>query len=291
MDSTPDPKSTKDVLVARADEQLSHVREQIARADEQLARVTEQLAKMEREGTSPPSPASAPQPPPPPAAPASEKPARRGLIGVWLLSAACIFGIVVAALVSQSSRGGVKLGATHLAPQLVSTSSVPPEKPPLATQPDPPSVQTAAAEGVTAQAAKLAQTAPQDAAPAPLATAPVPAPVPAPAPAPAAAGTDPELTQSLQTMAHDLTKLEQSIAALKAKQDQMASDYAKAIEQLKAKQDDMTRRLTNVSAQNVAPRASLAPARPSMPRRVRERPLTPPPVYWDDYGRDYYEPW
>ncbi len=287
MDSTPDPKSTKDVLVARADEQLSHVREQIARADEQLARVTEQLAKMERDGTGVPSPEPAPPLPPPPLPPPPGRPARGGLIGIWLLSAACITGVVIAALVSQSSRGGVKLGVTRWTPQLVSTSSLPPEKTQLPAQPDPPPVQVAATEGVTAQAAPLAQTAPQDAAPAP---APLPAPVPAPAPSPTAARTDPELTQSLQTMAHDLTKLEQSITALKAKQDQMASDYAKAIEQLKAKQDDMTRRLTNVSAQNAAPRASPPPARPSMPRRVRERPLTPP-VYWDDYGRDYYEPW
>ena len=92
------------------------------------------------------------------------------------------------------------------------------------------------------------------------------------------------MTQSLQTMARDLTKLTQNIAELKAKQDQMASDYAKAIDQLKAKQDDMTRRLASVSVQNVAPRASPPPARPSPPRRTheRERPL-PPPVYWDYY--------
>jgi hypothetical protein len=85
-------------------------------------------------------------------------------------------------------------------------------------------------------------------------------------------------------MARDLTKLTQNIAELKAKQDQMASDYAKAIDQLKAKQDDMTRRLASVSVQNVAPRASPPPARSSPPRRTheRERPL-PPPVYWDYY--------
>ncbi len=288
MDPTPDPKSTKDILVARADEQLSHVREQIARADEQLARVTEQLAKMERGGTGDPSPAPAPPsestPPSEPAPqPSSGRPARRGLIGIWLLSAACIVGIAAAALVSQSSRGGIKLDVSRWAPQLVSTSSLPPEKPPLPAQPDPPPVQVAAAQEVTAQAvsaqaAPLAQTAPQDAAP----TATAPAPTTAVA-APAAPGTDSELTQSLQTMACDLTKLEQSITELKAKQDQMANDYAKAIEQLKAKQDDMTRRLAGVSAQNAAPR--VLPARPVLPRRARERPL-PPPVYWD-----YYEPW
>lgn len=297
MDSTPDPKSTKDVLVARADEQLSHVHEQIARADEQLARVTEQLAKMERDGTANPSPEPAPQPAPKPV----PRPARRGLIGIGVLSAVCIFGIVVAALASQLSRGGIKSTVTRWAPQLVSTSSLPPEKPPLPAQPDPPPIQVAAAEGVTAQAAPqpasptapAAQTAPQDAAPT------------AAAAAPAAAGSNSELTQSLQAMARNLTKLEQSIAELKTKQDQMASDYAKAIEQLKAKQDQMasdrakaieqlkarqegmTRRLSSVSAHNSAPRAS-PPPRLALPRRAqeRERPLTPP-EYWDDY----YEPW
>jgi hypothetical protein len=271
MSSTEDPKSTKDVLVARADEQLSHAYEQIARADEQLARVTEQLAKMERDGTGAPSSEPAAQP-------SRGRPSRRRLIGICLLSAACIFGVAVAGLVSQSSRGGgPKLTVTRWVPQLVSTSSLPPEKPPLPAQSDPPSVQVAVAEEVTAQAAHLAESAPQDAAPTATATA---------AASPTAGGTNPELTQSLQAMARDLTKLEQSIAELKAKQDQMASDYAKAIEQLKAKQSDLTRRIANISAQNAGPRAP--PPRPTPPRRARERerPLTPP-VYWDYYD----EPW
>jgi uncharacterized coiled-coil protein SlyX len=286
MDSTPDPKSTKDVLAARADEQLSRVHEQIARADEQLAHVTEQLAKLERDGTGGPSPEPTPQQPP--ERPAGGKPARRGLIGIGLLSAACIVG--VAGLVSQSSRGGVKPGVTHWAPQLVSASSLPPEHQSSPTQPGPPSVQVAAAKEVTAQAAPPALTAPQDAAPTaatPTAATPTTAGAgpTATAAAPTAAGTDSDVAQSLQTMARDLTKLQQGIAELRAKQDQMAGDYAKAIEQLKAKQEDMTRRLASVSVQNIAPRASPPPpARPSPPRRARERerPL-PPPVYWDYY--------
>ena len=291
MDSTPDPKSTKDVLVARADEQLSRVHEQIARADEQLAQVTEQLAKMEHHGTGTRGTAPEPVPEPPPATPAlgkpepgkpaPEKPARRGVIGIGLLSAACIVGIAVAAVVSQSSRGGVRPGVTGRAPQPVSASSLPPENQPLATRPDPSPVQMAAATGVTAQAA------PQDATPTAAGAAPNAAsagPTAAAAAPPTAAGNDSGLTQSLQTMARDLTKLQQGIAELKAKQDQMAGDYAKAIEQLKARQEDMTRRLANVSVQSVAPRASPPPARPSPPRRARERerPLAPP-VYWDYY--------
>jgi hypothetical protein len=270
MSSTEDPKSTKDALVARADEQLSHAYEQIARADEQLARVTEQLAKMERDGTGAPSSEPAAQPP-------RGRPVQRRLIGICLLSAACIFGVAVAGLVSHSSRGGPKLTITRWVPQLVSTSSLSPEKPPLPAQPNPPSVQVAAAEEVTAQAAHLAESAPQDAAPTATATA---------AASPTAGGTNPELTPSLQAMARDLAKLEQSLAELKAKQDQMASDYAKALEQLKAKQADMTRRIANISVQNAGPRAP--PPRPTPPRRARERerPLTPP-VYWDYYD----EPW
>lgn len=270
MSSTPDPKPTKDVLVARADEQLSHAYEQIARADEQLARVTEQLAKMERDGTGAAPPASAPEPAP-------ERPAPRGLIGIGLLSAACFFGIVVGALASQWPHGGIKLNVSRWSPQLVSTSSLAPEKASLPAQPDPPPVQVAAAAEVTTQTAPLTQPPAQDAAP----MAPAGTPTTAAA-APAAAGTNPELTQSLQTMTRDLTKLEQSVAELKAKQDQMASDYAKAIEQLKAKQEDLMRRLA--SAQNASHRA--APPRstppPRMRERERERPL-PPPVYWDYY--------
>jgi len=272
--STPDTKSTKDVLIARADEQLSHVHEQLAQADEELARVTEQLAKMER-GDAKGGP-SEPAPPP-----SRGKPARRGVIGIGLLAAACFLGVVVAALVRPSSLDHVKLGVTGWAPRLVATSSLPPEKPPLSVQPDTPSVQLTAAEDVTTQTAPSTQPPPHDTAPTATADAPTTA-----AGAPTAAGNDSGLSQSLQTMAGNLTKMEQSIAELKAKQDQMASDYAKAIEQLKAKQEDITRRIANVSAQNAALRAS--PPRSTPPRRARgrERPLTPP-VYWDYYD----EPW
>ena len=60
MNSTP---STKDVLIARADEQLARVRERIASADEEIARVTEQLSKMERDDARNPSARHDPQPP------------------------------------------------------------------------------------------------------------------------------------------------------------------------------------------------------------------------------------
>src|ERR1700748_1755437 len=96
MDSTPDPKSTKDVLVARADEQLSRVHDQISQADEQLARVTEQLAKMERDGAGGPSPGSAPPSPPqqpPPAGPARDRSAVAG-VPRWRRSRCPRFAVV-----------------------------------------------------------------------------------------------------------------------------------------------------------------------------------------------------
>ena len=107
MNSTP---NTKDVLIARADEQLARVYDQIARADEQIARVSEQFSKIERDAAHDPSVGS--QPP-------RGRPARRGLIG--LLSALCIVGVVVAAFVLQSSHGGVMLIGGQSAQQLIST--------------------------------------------------------------------------------------------------------------------------------------------------------------------------
>jgi ferric-dicitrate binding protein FerR (iron transport regulator) len=123
MNSTP---NTKDVLIARADEQLAHAYEQIARADEQLARVSEQFSKIERHAARDPSVGSAAQPP-------RGRPARRGLIG--LLSAVCIVGIVVAAFVLKSSHGSVMLIGAQWAPQLISTPSWQPKNHPFPANP------------------------------------------------------------------------------------------------------------------------------------------------------------
>jgi hypothetical protein len=49
------PPNTRDVLIARADEQFAGVRERIASVDEEIARVTEQLSKMERDEARNPS--------------------------------------------------------------------------------------------------------------------------------------------------------------------------------------------------------------------------------------------
>jgi hypothetical protein len=247
MSSTPTPKAIEphNALLARADEQLAHAHEQMARADEELTRLSEQLAKMERDAARPPSAGPGPQSPP-------GRPALRALVGLSLAA-----GIVVAALVLQSSYGGrARLVVARWAPQLVSTASLPPEDAPLPAQPAPSIVQVAAAETAPPQATPLAQSAPQDA-------------------APAATATPAEHTQLLQTMARDLANMQRDIEQLKANQQQRASDNAKAIEELKASQEEIKRVLAKVSEQNLA-KTSPPPAQPRPTVRKPERTLPSP---------------
>ena len=261
MNSPPTPKATEPhgSPIARADERLAHAHEQIARADEQLARLSEQVAKMERDAAPPPSAGPGPQSP-------SRRPALRVLVGLPL--AACI---VVAALVLQSSYGGdAKLAVARWAPQLVSTPSLPPENPPFPAQPAPSTVQVAAAEAAPPQAPPLAQTAPQDA-------------------APTATAALPDHTQLLQTMARDLANVERSIEQLKANQQQIASDNAKAIAELKASQEEIKRVLARVSEQNLA-KTSPPPTQPTPTLRkpvrsppARARPRIPREWIYDDW--------
>jgi hypothetical protein len=241
MNSTP---NTKDVLIARADEQLARVYDQIARADEQIARVSEQFSKIERDAARDPSVGS--QPP-------RARPARRSLIG--LLSAVCIVGIVVAAFVLQSSHGGVMLIGGQWPPQLISTPSLPSKNPSFPAQPDLSPAQVTAAETAPPQAVPLSR--PQDAA--------------------TAASAASELTQLLQKVTGDIANLEQAMEQLKAKQDQMASENAKAIEQLKTKQEDMARLLAKVSEQSALPKTSPPSAGPTQSPQARLRPQAPPP--------------
>ena len=234
MNSTPNPEAIEanDVLIARADERLAHAYQQIAHADEQLARVNEQLSRLDHDAARPASVVLG-------RLPSRGRPMLRGLIG--LLLAACIF---VAALVSRSSYGdAAKPIIARLAPQLILTSSLPLEKLGLAVQPSPSAVEVAAAEPLSPQPTPSAQAAPQDV-------------------APSAAPVSPELALLLQTMARDLANVEQGIEQLKASQEQMASDNAKAVEQLKASQEQMTRLVAKASEQNLRPKASAPPPRP-----------------------------
>jgi len=247
MSSTPTPKAIEphNAVIARADEQLAHAHEQIVRADKDLARLSEQVAKMERDAARPPSAGPGPQSPP-------RRPSLWALVGLPL--AACI---VVAALVLQSSYGGgAKLVVARLAPQLVSTPSLPPENAPLPAQPAPSIVQVTASESAPPQAAPLAQTAPQDA-------------------APTATAAPSDNTQLLQTMARDLANVERNIEQLKANQQQITTDNSKAIEELKASQEEMKRVLARISEQNL-PKTSPPPTRPTATLRKPERTLQSP---------------
>jgi hypothetical protein len=281
MNSTP---NTKDVLIASTDEQLARAREGIAGVREEIERVTEKLSKMERDdarspSASPgdaardPSAGSGDAAPDPPAGPDPQPPRGKSavpgsidLLPIGLLLAACL---VVAALVSLLSRDPVARIAALWTPQRVSTSSSQPTTPPLSAQPDP-SFKLITAEAAPAQAAPLAGTGPQDAAP--------------------AAARVSELMQLQQATARDVANLKQEIERLKVKQDQIASDNAKAIEQLKAKLDEMTRLSAKVSEQSALPRTSPPSAAPPQSVQARIRRHAPLPrrqyrprwQYYDD---------
>jgi hypothetical protein len=225
----------------------------VARADErlvhaydQIARADEQLARLNEQL------ARLEQEPKhqPSVAAMSHRPSRggralRGIVG--LLLAASVFGI---AFVSQSSYGeAAKSIVARWAPQLMALPSWI-DKPDEAAQPGPSTVQLAAA------------TPTQDAAP------------------PSTA----ELAQMLQTMARDLANLEQGIGQLKANQEQIARENARATEELKASQEQMMRLIAKLSEQskvaepNLRPRASTAsalaipPAAAPRPVPVRQSP-------------------
>ena len=237
MDTTLNPKQTdsRDVLVARADEELAHAYEQITRADEQIARAEEQLSKLEHDAARPAVPGKRPL---------FDRPAVRGFTG--LLLAACIG---VAAIAWQSPYGDAgKQIIARWAPQLVVTSSLPLENLGLPAQPSPPTVQAAAAKAAPPQPAPLAQTTPEDV-------------------APTAAALSPELAQLLRSMARDLATLGQSIEQIKASQERMARDHVNAVDLLRASQEQMARVIAKASEvktseQNLRPKISTPPPRP-----------------------------
>jgi hypothetical protein len=194
MDSTPRPKpiESDDVLVAYVQEQLAKLKHDAARqpADNPQTRMNEI------------------RPTVPSDRPPHGRPVLRGFIG--LLLAACIG---VAAIVWQSSYGhAAKVIIAQWAPQLAPTSSLPLKKTGLPAQPSPSTVQVAAAEPSSPQAAPQGLTAPQNA-------------------APVAVPASPELARLLQTMTRDLATVQQGIEQLKANQDQMARDNTKVAEQ------------------------------------------------------------
>jgi hypothetical protein len=238
MDTTLNPKQTdpRHVLVARADEELAHVYEQITCAGEQIARAEEQLSKLEHG-----------------ARPAVLRKrsslggqAVRGFTGLMLTVCIC-----AAAIVWQSSYGdAAKLTIARWAPQLGPTSSLRLENPGLPAQSSPPTVQVDTANAAPPQPVPLAHTAPEGV-------------------APTAAALSPELTQLLQSMARDLATVGKGIEQLKASQEQMARDNANAAEQLRV--------IAKASEQNLRPKVSALPPRPTATPTRKPVPILPSP--------------
>jgi hypothetical protein len=222
MHSTLNPKHTDPRNV------FAHVNEEIARAYEQIALADEEIARTLAQDV-----ASHPSNPVTRMTgdrPAIGSPAVRGFVGFLL--AACIG---VAAFGWQSSYGdAAKQIVARWAPQLVLTSSPPPENPGLLEQPSPPTLQASTANALPSQPAPLA--------PAPEGVAPI------------AAALSPESAQLLQSMSRDLAIVGQEIEQLKAgmeqiktNQEQMARDNARAAEQFKASQEAMARDIAKAS--------------------------------------------
>ena len=255
MDSIVVPKSTEanEVLAARADERLAHAYEQIARADEQLVRLTEQLTKMEQEAAR--QPAAIPR-----RKQSRGRPVLRGFLG--LLAAACIAG---AAFISQSSYGEAARPVIErwVEPYIGSVSWSAPAKPEPSVQQASTDVRLAAADAESPQAAPSAGSGSQGSASPPAAETPV------------------ETLQLLQTITRYLATVQQGIEELKAGQERMASDNAKAVEQFRASEEQIARLVAKASEQEQRarmpaplPRPAADPARrPAQASQARTQPL------------------
>lgn len=195
--------STTDIKEVR-DALISRVDEQLSHVHEQIKSADEQLARMETQLSRQER-----------EAPRShsrrlrDRPWLRSIVGLLLAAY-----IGAAAFVSQSSYGDA---VARSAPQLVSALTLPLEKLLLFTRPNPSSVQLAAAEP-----ALPVQIAPHDVTPTAVLVSPEPATL-------------------LQTIARDLANVDREIEQLKASQQQLASDSARAMEQLKASQEQAAR--------------------------------------------------
>jgi hypothetical protein len=256
LDTTLDPKQTDPphVMVARADEELAHAYEQITRAHEEIGRTEEQLSKLEHDAARHPS--DHPQtrmntfrPAVPSARPSLGRRAVRAFIGLTLT--ACI-GVAAIAWQSPSYGNAAKQMIAEWAPQSVLTSSLPLEKPGLSALPAPPAVQEGAARAAPPQPAPPAQAASQGV-------------------APTAAAVSAESAQLLQSMARDLATVGQRIEQLKA-----------SIDQLKVSQQQMSREIPKASEsksseQNLRPKISSSPPRPTATSTRKPVPTLPSP--------------
>src|SRR6266550_5631678 len=183
----------------------------------------------------------------------------RGFVGFLL--AVCIG---VAGVVWQAYGDAAKQMIARWTPQLVATSSPPPENPGLPEQPNPPAVQANAANAAPPQPAPPAQAAAEGVAPAAAA---------------------PESAVLLESMARELASARQEIDQLKASQEQMSREMAKSSEakasQAKAslaKASQTKASQTTASEQNLRPRISALPPRSvAAPVRRPMPPSYPPP--------------
>jgi len=182
---------------------------------------------------------------------------------VGFLLAVCIG---VAGVVWQAYGDAAKQMIARWTPQLVATSSPPPENPGLPEQPNPPAVQANAAKAAPPQPAPPAQAAPEGVAPAAAA---------------------PESAVLLESMARELASARQEIDQLKASQEQMSREMAKSSE-AKAKAYEAKASLakaslakasqTKASEPNLRPRISALPPRSvAAPVRRPMPPSYPPP--------------
>jgi hypothetical protein len=241
MDSTLNPEQTDPRGVfSRAE--IARAFEQIGAADEQLVSTPAQDAARCPPAAAPPAAAKNVQVPGD--RPSLVRPAVRGIVG--LLLAACIG---VAAIVWQSSYGdAAKQVMARWAPQLVLTSSLPPEKPALPVQPAPPERQATAASPAPPQ-------------PAPPAQATAEAIAPTAAASPQSAQLLQSMARDLATMGQEIEQLKTSILQLKTNHEQMARDNARAAEQFKASQEQMVRD-ARASEESLRPKISESPPRP-----------------------------
>ncbi len=187
--------------------------------------------------------------------------AMRGFVGFLL--AVCIG---VAGVVWQAYGDAAKQMIARWTPQLVATSSPPPESPGLPEQPNPPAVQANAANAAPPQPAPPAQAAAEGVAPAAAA---------------------PESAVLLESMARELASARQEIDQLKASQEQMSREMAKSSEAKAkayeakaslAKASQIKASQTKASEQNLRPRISALPPRSvAAPVRRPMPPSYPPP--------------
>jgi len=190
---------------------------------------------------------------------------------VGFLLAVCIG---VAGVVWQAYGDAAKQMIARWTPQLVATSSPPPESPGLPEQSNPPAVQANAAKAAPPQPAPPAQAAAEGVAPAAAA---------------------PESAVLLESMARELASARQEIDQLKASQEQMSREMAKTSQanayeakasQAKAyeakaslaKASQIKASQTKASEQNLRPRISALPPRSvAAPVRRPMPPSYPPP--------------